>query len=48
MSRIFGDKQRFAAEVGDGDDSRVRRVDLWAAGHWLTCVITAFRVWIPF
>ena len=39
MSVLFGDKGRFAAEVGefwDGSDQG-RRVDLWAAGRWLTC-----------
>jgi hypothetical protein len=36
---LIGDKQRFAAEVGEfWDETRIcRRVDLWAAGHWLTC-----------
>ena len=39
MSSLFGDKQRFAVEVGEfrGDSDRLRRVDLWAAGRWLTC-----------
>jgi hypothetical protein len=32
----LGDKYRFAAEVGEGDHT-LRRVDLWAAGQWLTC-----------
>jgi len=32
----LGDKYRFAAEVGEGDHA-LRRVDLWAAGQWLTC-----------
>jgi hypothetical protein len=34
---LLGDKQRFAAEVGEfrGDSDRLRRVDLWAAGRWL-------------
>ncbi len=39
MAALFGDKQRFAAEVGElwhGSD-QMRRVDLWAAGRWLTC-----------
>ena len=30
------DKYRFAAEIGDGDHA-LSRVDLWAAGQWLTC-----------
>lgn len=35
----FGDRARFAVEIGEfSDDSRqLRRVDLWAAGRWLTC-----------
>ncbi len=39
LAELFGDKQRFAAEVGefwDGSD-QMRRGDLWAAGRWLTC-----------
>jgi hypothetical protein len=34
---FFGDKGRFAAEVGDWAGPALRRVDLWAAGQWLTC-----------
>jgi hypothetical protein len=34
---FFGDKRRFAVEVGDWDGPALRRVDLWAAGQWLTC-----------
>lgn len=36
---LFGDRQRFAAEVADlGDGSpELCRVDLWAAGRWWTC-----------
>jgi hypothetical protein len=39
MAMLFGDKQRFAAEVGEFSDSstELRRVDLWAAGRWWTC-----------
>jgi len=39
MSRLFGDKSRFAAEVGEfwGGSRALRRVDLWAADRWLTC-----------
>lgn len=39
MSMLFGDKRRFAAEVGEfwGDSDQFRRVDLWASGRWLTC-----------
>jgi len=33
---LLGDKNRFAAEVGQRDHS-LCRVDLWAAGNWLTC-----------
>ncbi|KOT78381.1 hypothetical protein ADK70_34400 [Streptomyces rimosus subsp. pseudoverticillatus] len=32
----MGDKNRFAAEVGEWDGA-LCRVDLWAAGKWLTC-----------
>ena len=37
--RRFGDRSRFAIEVGDfyGDIDSARRVDVWAAGVWLTC-----------
>lgn len=36
---LFGDKSRFAAEVGEFSESsnQLRRVDLWAAGRWWTC-----------
>jgi len=36
---LFGDKQRFAAEVGEfwEGHQQMRRVDLWAAGRWWTC-----------
>ena len=39
MASLFGDKQRFAAEVGEFSvgATQLRRVDLWAAGLWLTC-----------
>ena len=39
MSILFGDKLRFAAEVGEfwNDSDQFRRVDLWASGRWLTC-----------
>ncbi|MDG4857757.1 hypothetical protein P8605_06240 [Streptomyces sp. T-3] len=33
---LLGDKNGFAAEVGARDDA-LCRVDLWAAGKWLTC-----------
>jgi hypothetical protein len=33
---LLGDKNSFAAEVGEGEHS-LRRVGLWAAGQWLTC-----------
>ncbi|MFC6010401.1 hypothetical protein [Nocardia lasii] len=36
MSVMLGEKNRFAVEVGD-PASGLRRVDLWAAGQWLTC-----------
>lgn len=43
--RLFGDRSRFAAELdgapdrpeGTGPPGDLRRVGLWAAGHWLTC-----------
>lgn len=35
---LLGDKDRFAAEVGQWWHApSLRRVDLWAAGQWLTC-----------
>lgn len=33
---VVGDRSRFAAEAGEWD-AALRRVDLWAAGQWLTC-----------
>lgn len=36
MTVLLGDKRRFAAEVGEWDHG-LCRVDLWAAGQWLTC-----------
>ncbi|MFG2302482.1 hypothetical protein [Actinacidiphila glaucinigra] len=36
MTVLLGEKNRFAAEVGEWEHS-LRRVDLWAAGQWLTC-----------
>ncbi|MEV7616103.1 hypothetical protein [Streptomyces sp. NPDC089799] len=35
MNVVLGDRSRFAAEVGD--PGPLCRVDLWAAGKWLTC-----------
>ncbi|MFD5328147.1 hypothetical protein [Streptomyces sp. NPDC127092] len=35
MNVVLGNKARFAAEVGE--PGPLRRVDLWAAGKWLTC-----------
>jgi hypothetical protein len=37
MTVFFGDRRRFAVEVGDWAGPAVRRVDLWAADQWLTC-----------
>jgi hypothetical protein len=34
---LIGDRETFAAEVGDPDGTSMRRVDLWAAGQRLTC-----------
>lgn len=34
---FFGDKRRFAAEIGEWSGPTLRRVDLWAADQWLTC-----------
>jgi hypothetical protein len=34
---LLGDKNRFAVEVGEWRGRLLRRVDLWAAGQWLTC-----------
>ncbi|WP_407917142.1 hypothetical protein [Kitasatospora sp. NE20-6] len=36
MTVVLGDKHTFAVEVGAWDHS-LCRVDLWAAGKWLTC-----------
>ncbi|TDT98619.1 hypothetical protein EDD99_6848 [Streptomyces sp. 846.5] len=36
MTVLLGDKRSFAAEVGEWDHA-LCRVDLWAAGQWLTC-----------
>ncbi|MEU6706165.1 hypothetical protein [Streptomyces wuyuanensis] len=36
MTVLLGDKSRFAAGVGEWEHA-LRRVDLWAAGQWLTC-----------
>jgi hypothetical protein len=36
VTTVLGDKHRFAAEVGEWDHG-LCRVDLWAAGKWLTC-----------
>lgn len=36
MPILVGDKRRFAAEVGE-PLGELHRVDLWAAGHRLTC-----------
>ncbi|MER6573976.1 hypothetical protein ABT288_49605 [Streptomyces sp. NPDC001093] len=36
MTVVLGDKSRSAVEVGEWELS-LRRVDLWAAGQWLTC-----------
>ncbi|MET9617170.1 hypothetical protein [Kitasatospora indigofera] len=35
MNVVLGDKSRFAAQVGE--PGPLCRVDLWAAGKWLTC-----------
>lgn len=38
--QLFGDKRHFAIEVGESPsptNSQLRRVDIWAAGHWITC-----------
>lgn len=35
MHTVLGDRSRFAAEIGGSGP--LRRVDLWAAGKWLTC-----------
>jgi hypothetical protein len=39
VRRLFGDRSRFAIEVGEfyGDTDAARRVDVWAADVWLTC-----------
>ncbi|MGW4725655.1 hypothetical protein [Streptomyces sp. NPDC004291] len=35
MNVVLGDRSRFAVEIGG--PGTLRRVDLWAAGKWLTC-----------
>ena len=45
MALLLGDKRTFAADVGDSDGTDLRRVDLWAAGQWLTCDDNA--VYVP-
>ena len=45
MALLLGDKRTFAAEVGDPDGTGLSRVDLWAAGQWLTCDDNA--VYVP-
>jgi hypothetical protein len=39
VAELFGDKTQFAAEFGESWEGQkhLRRVDLWAAGRWLTC-----------
>lgn len=37
MADFFGDKRRFAAEVGRWEGPALRQVDLWVAGQWVTC-----------
>lgn len=34
---LLGDMGRFAVDVGEQTGHELRRVDLWAAGQWLTC-----------
>lgn len=36
MTRLFGDRARFRVEVGESLSPRLRTVDLWAGGKWLT------------
>jgi hypothetical protein len=36
MTRRFGRRDTFAAEVGEAEPPDMRVVDLWAAGTWLT------------
>ncbi|MFD9049743.1 hypothetical protein [Streptomyces zaomyceticus] len=36
MNIALGNRSRFAVEVGE-PTAQLRRVDLWAAGEWLTC-----------
>jgi hypothetical protein len=39
VGHLFGNISRFAIEVGDflNETKQFRRVDVWAADHWLTC-----------
>lgn len=37
MAVVFGDRARLGVEVGDWAGPALRRVDVWAAGQWLTC-----------
>ncbi|QKW23423.1 hypothetical protein HUT16_33930 [Kitasatospora sp. NA04385] len=41
MTIVLGNRDGFAIEIGDRDgydpNGHLRRVDLWAAGQWLTC-----------
>jgi hypothetical protein len=37
MAILFGDKRKFAVEVGGWTGPALRQVDLWAADQWLTC-----------
>ncbi|WP_034262783.1 hypothetical protein [Actinospica robiniae] len=37
MTVFLGDRGGFAVEVGEWAGPALRRVDLWAAGQWLTC-----------
>jgi hypothetical protein len=36
VTRRFGDRARFCVEVGENTTYRLRAVDLWAGGKWLT------------
>ncbi len=44
----YGKRRRFAITVGEAlsDNGRSRRVDVWAAGRWLTCDDN--NVYVPF
>jgi hypothetical protein len=37
MVVLLGEKDRFAARIGERAGPDLRQVDLWAAGQWLTC-----------